>query len=71
MTLAIDAAPAAMPVNPKIPAIMAIIKKITAHLNITKDFMVKRSVDFSPDSKPVPVAYGLCGAALMGILNLR
>jgi len=33
--LAIDAAPAAIPVKPKIAAIIAIIKKIAAHLSIT------------------------------------
>ncbi len=31
---AIDAAPAAMPVNPKIAATIAIIKKMAAHLSI-------------------------------------
>jgi hypothetical protein len=33
---AMEAAPLAMPVNPKIPAIIAIIKNITVHLSITK-----------------------------------
>jgi len=34
-TLAIEAAPAAIPVKPKIPAIIAIMKKMAAHLSIT------------------------------------
>ena len=38
--LAIDAAPAAMPVNPKSAAIIAITKKMAAHLSICKDFVV-------------------------------
>jgi len=33
--LAIEAAPAAMPVKPKIAAIIAMIKNIAAHLSIT------------------------------------
>jgi hypothetical protein len=33
--LAIDAAPDAMPVNPKIAATMAMIRKIADHFNIT------------------------------------
>jgi hypothetical protein len=37
-TLAIDAAPAAIPVKPKIAAIIAITIKITAHLSITNNF---------------------------------
>jgi hypothetical protein len=37
--LAIDAAPAAIPVNPKIPATIAIIKKMAAHLNICLNFV--------------------------------
>src|SRR3954452_8322078 len=38
-TLAMEAAPAAIPVKPKIAAIIAIIKKIAAHLSIKKDFI--------------------------------
>ena len=37
-TLAIDAAPAAIPKKPKTPAMMAIIKKITVQRNICFDF---------------------------------
>ena len=36
--LAIEAAPAAIPVKPKIAAMIAIIKKITAHLSIIENF---------------------------------
>ena len=35
-TLAMEAAPAAIPVKPKIAAIIAIIKNIAAHLSINK-----------------------------------
>jgi hypothetical protein len=35
--LAIEAAPAAMPVKPKIAAIIAITKNMAAHLSITED----------------------------------
>jgi hypothetical protein len=38
--LAIEAALAAMPKNPKIPATMAIIRKITAQRNIALSFIV-------------------------------
>ncbi len=38
--LAIDAAPAAIPKNPNIPAMMAIIKKITVQRNIMSILMV-------------------------------
>ena len=38
MTLATDAAPAAMPVKPKIAAMIAIIKKIADHFNIVSVF---------------------------------
>lgn len=38
MILAIDAAPAAIPVNPKRAATMAIIRKITVHRNIVVIF---------------------------------
>jgi len=34
MTFAIEAAPAAIPVNPKIAATIAITRKITVHLSI-------------------------------------
>ena len=37
-TLAMDAAPAAMPVKPKIAAMIAITIKITAHLSIINIF---------------------------------
>ena len=37
-TLAMDAAPAAIPPNPNIAAIMAIIKKIAAQRNIVLNF---------------------------------
>jgi hypothetical protein len=37
-TLATDVAPAAMPVKPKIAAIIAITKKIAAHFNIVMRF---------------------------------
>ena len=37
-TLAIDAAPAAIPVKPKIAATIAMMIKITAHLSITNVF---------------------------------
>jgi len=37
---AIDAAPAAIPVNPKIAATTAIIRKIAVHLSITIDFRI-------------------------------
>jgi hypothetical protein len=40
-TLAIEAAPAANPPNPKIAAMMAIIKKIAAHLSIVIRFSYK------------------------------
>ena len=36
--LAMEAAPAAMPKNPKIPATIAIIKKITVQRNISSNF---------------------------------
>ena len=38
MVLAIDAAPAAIPVKPKIAAMIAITKKIAAHFNIVRCF---------------------------------
>lgn len=38
MTLAIEAAPAAIPVNPKIAATIAITRKITVHLSIMISF---------------------------------
>ena len=34
ITLAMDAAPAAIPVNPKIAATMAMIRKVAVHLSI-------------------------------------
>jgi hypothetical protein len=37
-TLAIEAAPAAIPKNPKAPAMMAIIRKITVQRNIASNF---------------------------------
>ena len=37
-TFAIEAAPAAIPVNPKIAATIAMIKKIAAHLSIVVSF---------------------------------
>ena len=37
--LAMEAAPAAMPVNPKIAAIIAITKNMAAHLSIHKSFI--------------------------------
>lgn len=37
-TLAIEAAPAAIPVKPNMAAIIAITMKITAHLSIIKNF---------------------------------
>ena len=36
--LAIDAAPAAIPVNPNIPAMIAITRKIAAHFSIVVSF---------------------------------
>ena len=39
--LAIEAAPAAIPVKPKIAATIAIIKKIAAHFSITQSLKVK------------------------------
>lgn len=41
MTLAIEAAPAAIPENPKIAATIAITKKIAAHLNMIIIFKVQ------------------------------
>jgi hypothetical protein len=38
MILAMDAAPAAMPKNPKIPAMMAMMRKITVQRNISYNF---------------------------------
>ena len=38
MVLATDAAPAAIPVKPKIPAMIAITKNIAAHFNISLFF---------------------------------
>lgn len=43
ITLAIEAAPEAIPPNPKIAAIIAITKKIAAHLNIIISFKVQVS----------------------------
>ena len=40
MTLAIEAAPAAIPVNPNIEAMIAITKKINVHFNIVVSFRV-------------------------------
>jgi hypothetical protein len=37
-TLAMEAAPAAIPPNPKIAAIMATIRNVTVHLSITHQF---------------------------------
>ena len=42
--MAIEAAPAAIPVKPKIPAIIAIIKKIAAHLSITLSLKVSNNI---------------------------
>ena len=42
--LAIEAAPAAIPVKPKIAAIIAIIKKIAAHLSITYSLKVNNII---------------------------
>ena len=42
-TLAIEAAPAAIPVKPKIAAMIAITMKITAHLNIIINFSYQKS----------------------------
>lgn len=42
-TLAIEAAPAAIPVKPKIAAMIAITMKITAHLNIIINFSYKKT----------------------------
>jgi hypothetical protein len=42
-TLAIDAAPAAMPPNPKMAAMMAITKKITDQRNITFSVYIKHA----------------------------
>jgi hypothetical protein len=39
--LAMEAAPAAIPVKPNIAATIAIIKKIAAHLSITQSLKVK------------------------------
>jgi hypothetical protein len=36
--LAMEAAPAAIPVNPKTPAMIAMMKKMTAHFNIVVSF---------------------------------
>ncbi len=38
IVLAIEAAPSAIPVNPKIAAIIAITRKIAVHLNIIVGF---------------------------------
>jgi hypothetical protein len=43
-TLAIEAAPAAIPVKPKIPAMIAITKKIAAHLSITLSLKVSNNM---------------------------
>jgi hypothetical protein len=42
--LAIDAAPAATPVNPKIAATIAITRKVADHFNITINFIVHYSI---------------------------
>ncbi len=41
ITLAIEAAPAAIPPNPNTAAIIATIKKINDHLSMTKKFRLK------------------------------
>ena len=41
-TLAIDAAPAAIPPNPKMAAIIAITKNIPAHFNIVNNLMINK-----------------------------
>lgn len=45
-TLAIPAAPAAIPPNPKIPATIARIIKITVHFNMIFDFKLIYNVCF-------------------------
>ena len=40
ITLATEAAPAAIPVNPKIAAMIAITKNMAAHLNIVESLMM-------------------------------
>lgn len=40
IVLAIATAPDAIPVNPNIPAMIAIIKNITVHFNITKILII-------------------------------
>ena len=45
-TLAIPAAPAAIPPNPKIPATIARIIKITVHFNMIFDFKLIYNVFF-------------------------
>jgi hypothetical protein len=42
ITLAIEAAPAAIPPNPKMAAIIATTRKITVQRNIVRSFLVKQ-----------------------------
>jgi hypothetical protein len=64
IVLAIDAAPSAMPVNPKSAATRAITKKIAVHLNIIVGFK------FNPLDAFLRAVYFLCRKYFLRVLYL-
>ena len=68
-TLAIDAAPAAMPKKPKAPATRATMRKMSVQRNITYSFMVNK--ECLCQSCATPLKWGVRDSGERGGLPLR